>query len=72
MQITAEAHEHMGNQEDHEYDVFLEKINQRVAKLIADGRHLFLTDIEPSKLWGTYILSFHGDVADQQYHTCNT
>lgn len=43
MQMTAEAHEHKGNQEDHEYGVFLEKINDRVA--IADGRHLFLADI---------------------------
>ena len=55
MQMTAEAHEHKGNQEDHEYDVFLEKCNQRVAELIADGRRLFLTDIEPFKLWSTYM-----------------
>lgn len=72
MEMTTEAHVHQGNQEDHEYDVFLEKINQRVAGLIADGRHLFLTDIDPFKLWSTYILAFHGDVAEQQYHTCNT
>lgn len=72
MQMTAEAHEHTGNQEDVEYDAFLKKINDRVATLIADGRHLFLTDIEPAGLWGAYILAFMEDKADQQYHTCNT
>lgn len=37
MQMTAEAHDHKGNQEDVEYDAFLKKINDRVATLIADG-----------------------------------
>lgn len=45
MEMTTEAHEHEGNQSDLGYEKFLSDINKHVAKLIADGRHLFLTDI---------------------------
>lgn len=44
MQMTSDAQEHTGNQHDQEYDSYLEKINQRVATLIADGRCLFHTN----------------------------
>lgn len=71
MQMTAEAHEHKGNQEDHEYDVFLEKINQRVAGLIAGGRHLFLVDTGAVPLWDIYLSAFAGSPKALQYHTCS-
>lgn len=71
MQMTAEAHEHKGNQDDHEYDVFLEKINQRVAGLIVGGRHLFLVDTGAVPLWDIYLSAFAGSPKALQYHTCS-
>lgn len=73
MEMTTEAHTHKGNQEDQEYEDYLGKINQRVAALIADGRHLFHTNsVNPEAIWGVYLAAYADDKADMQYHNCST
>jgi hypothetical protein len=69
MTTTAEV-DRRGNQDDHDYDRYVERVQDRFRRNTADGKEpLFTTDVDRDALWTAYLEAFPTE--ERQYHNCS-
>lgn len=70
MQTTSAEVDRRGNQDDHDYDRYLERVQDRFRRNTADGKEpLFTTDVDKDALWAAYLEAFEPE--QRQYHNCS-